>query len=547
MVGAVAGTVQLTPDVGAEEQIDLGDFAARVRELEADTTRWVWDDTSHWYPPLLASGVRIGRCVDLRLCHAILRHSTLTNGSLLATAEASSWDRPRPEPAKSDGALFALGDESEPEDAADPIEEWRLQQDAVAASADPGRIQRLLAAESAGALIAAEMRYAGIPWRAEVHDSILVELLGSRPTGGERPAKLQAQLDEVRRLLEVPDLNPDSPAELLKGLARGGVLASSTRSWELKKIKHPAIAPLLEYKKLSRLASANGWTWLETWVADGRFRPDYVVGGVVTGRWATSGGGALQLPRQIRPAAVADDGWKLVVADAAQLEPRILAAMAGDRAMVEAGAAGDLYAGIVASGAIDTREHAKVALLAAMYGATQGDGGRLMPQLARAYPRAIAMVEDAARAGERGEIVSTRLGRSSPPPGDTWRTLQQEAYGEEASATAADKARSYARSWGRFTRNFIVQGTAAEWALCWMASLRNRLTELSPGEWFTSGPHLVFFLHDEIVVHTPAEFAARVEVEVRAAAADAGRLLFGELPVDFPLAVTTVDNYGQAK
>jgi DNA polymerase-1 len=221
--------------------------------------------------------------------------------------------------------------------------------------------------------------------------------------------------------------------------------------------------------------------------------------------------------------------------------------MAGDRAMVEAGAAGDLYAGIVSSGAIDTREHAKVALLGAMYGATQGDGGRLMPQLARAYPRAIAMVEDAARAGERGEIVTTRLGRSSPPPGDTWRALQQEAYGEEASASAADRARSYARGWGRFTRNFIVQGTAAEWALCWMASLRNRLTALGGDAWFPDGPHLVFFLHDELVVHSPAELADRVEQEVRAAAQDAGRLLFGDLPVDFPLSVAIIDDYGQAK
>lgn len=547
MVGVAADGVRLTPDVGPVETVAMADFAGRVRELDADSVRWVWDDTSRWYPPLLEEGVRVGRCVDLRLCHAILRHSTLSSSTQLATAASSGWDRPPRQARESDGALFSLEDDRANEEDADPISEWRLQQDAIAASVDPGRIQRLLAAESAGALIAAEMRFAGMPWRADVHDRLLVELLGPRPAAGERPARLQEQLDEVRRLLEVPDLNPDSPVELLKGLAKGGVLASSTRSWELKKIKHPAIPPLLEYKKLSRLASANGWTWLETWVADGRFRPDYVVGGVVTGRWATSGGGALQLPRQIRPAAVADDGWKLVVADAAQLEPRILAAMAADRDMVAAGAAGDLYAGIVASGAIDTREHAKIALLAAMYGATQGDGGRLMPQLAKAYPRAIAMVEDAARAGERGEIVTTRLGRSSPPPGDTWRTLQEEAYGEEASASAADKARSYARSWGRFTRNFIVQGTAAEWALCWMASLRNRLSELTGADWFTTGPHLVFFLHDELVVHTPADVADRVEAEVRAAAADAGRLLFGELPVDFPLSVAIVDNYGQAK
>jgi DNA polymerase-1 len=549
VVGLVPGGIRLASEQGDSEVVTDQEFPARVAAIEAgeaETPRWVWDDTSTWYRRLLDAGVRVGRCVDLRLSHAILRNSVLTAGSELARAEPGPWDRPPRRHRESDGALFALNDEL-PETDGDPVEEWALQRDAVATATDAGRIQRLLAAESAGALIAAEMRFAGMPWRATVHEELLAELLGPRPKPGERPAKIGAVLDETRRLLEVPDLNPDSPGELLKGLARGGVLATSTRSWELKKIKHPAIAPLLEYKKLSRLASANGWNWVDTWVADGRFRPDYVVGGVVTGRWATSGGGALQLPKQIRVAAVADEGWKLVVADAAQLEPRILAAMAGDRDMVAAGAAGDLYAGIVASGAIDTREHAKVALLGAMYGATQGDGGRLMPQLALAYPKAISMVEDAARAGERGEIVSTRLGRSSPPPGATWRELQADAYGEEATPAAADRARSYARGWGRFTRNFIVQGTAAEWALCWMASLRNRLTEISGDQWFTDGPHLVFFLHDELVVHTPEALAERVADEIRAAAADAGRLLFGELPVDFPLTVAAVDNYGQAK
>jgi DNA polymerase I len=548
VVGRAGGEVRLTSEDGTPDVIAEADFPARVarHEAQADAPRWVWDDTTRWYPPLLEAGVRVARCVDLRLSHSILRNSVLTAESELARAPVGPWDRPPRQHREPDGALFALDDDgSEPD--GDPVVEWDLQRDAVAPSADAGRIQRLLAAESAGALIAAEMRFAGMPWRADVHEHILAELLGQRPKVGERPARVEALLETMRQLLDVPDLNPDSPAELLKGLARGGVLATSTRSWDLKKIKHPAIVPLLEYKKLARLASANGWNWVDTWVADGRFRPDYVVGGVVTGRWATSGGGALQLPKQIRAAAVADAGWKLVVADAAQLEPRILAAMAGDRDMVAAGAAGDLYAGIVASGAIDTREHAKVALLGAMYGATQGDGGRLMPQLARAYPKAITMVEDAARAGERGEIVSTRLGRSSPLPGATWRELQADAYGEEATPAAADRARSYARGWGRFTRNFIVQGTAAEWALCWMASLRNRLTAISGDEWFTKGPHLVFFLHDELVVHTPEALAGLVSEEIRAAAADAGRLLFGALPVDFPLTVATVDNYGQAK
>ncbi len=110
-----------------------------------------------------------------------------------------------------------------------------------------------------------------------------------------------------------------------------------------------------------------------------------------------------------------------------------------------------------------------------------------------------------------------------------------------------DRARSHARSWGRFTRNFVVQGTAAEWALCWMAGIRNRLTELSGGAPLAESPHLVFFLHDEVVVHTPAERAAAVADAIRDAAAEAGRLLFGATPVSFPLQVAVVDDYGSAK
>ena len=40
----------------------------------------------------------------------------------------------------------------------------------------------------------------------------------------------------------------------------------------------------------------------------------------------------------------------------------------------------------------------------------------MMPRLTRRYPRAIGLVEEAARAGERGEVVHTLLGRGSPRP-----------------------------------------------------------------------------------------------------------------------------------
>ncbi len=186
-------------------------------------------------------------------------------------------------------------------------------------------------------------------------------------------------------------------------------------------------------------------------------------------------------------------------------------------------------------------------MLGAMYGATTGESGRLMPRLTRAYPLAIALVEEAARAGERGEIVTTRLGRSSPRPGAGWRESQSDAYSATATDADTSRARGQARGWGRFTRNFVVQGSAAEWALCWMANLRRSLHALGGGAWITDAPHLVFFMHDEVVVHCPAELAGAVEEAVRKAAVDAGRLMFGAMPVTFPLTVAIVEDYSQAK
>ncbi|WP_250448562.1 bifunctional 3'-5' exonuclease/DNA polymerase, partial [Actinotalea sp. C106] len=290
--------------------------------------------------------------------------------------------------------------------ALDPLAELGLQLAAVAGSSAPGRLRLLLAAESTGALIAAEMRHDGMPWSTDVHDELLTRLLGVRPRHGGRPPRLEALAEEVRAALDQPTLNLDSQPDLLRGLRSAGLDVTSTRTHEIRALVHPAVGPLLKYKKLARLLSANGWTWMEAWVHDGRYRPDYVPGGVVTGRWATSGGGALQLPASIRAAVRADPGWTLVVADAAQLEPRVLAAMSGDRAMAAAGRQADLYQGVVDAGIVQTREQAKYAMLGAIYGATTGPSAVLMPQLARAYPRAVELVEAAARDGERGDVVS---------------------------------------------------------------------------------------------------------------------------------------------
>jgi DNA polymerase-1 len=536
---------RVCPDDGAPGEPEVlpdTEVVRYVADRERAPVRWVWDDTTRWYPALLAAGVRVERCTDLRLAHAILRRSPFVDQSLLTGDDGGRWDTLQPV-IPTAPALFPLAD---PADRLDPVAEHGRQQAALAASTERGRLGLLLAAESSGALVAAEMTHAGLPWRADVHERLLTELLGDRPSGGGRPAVLERLLAEIRAALGAPALNPDSPGELVRALQGAGLQVSDTRSWTLEQLDHRAIPPLLEYKKLSRLLQANGWSWLETWVRDGRFRSYFVPGGVVTGRWASNGGGALSVPIQVRRAAIADDGWRFVVADVAQLEPRVLAGMSGDTAMAQAARSADLYQGMVDSGAVPTRAEAKVGMLGAMYGGTRGESGRMMPRLTRRYPRAIGLVEQAARAGERGEVVHTLLGRGSPPPTGAWaeRPLELGEPAEEGgSREDRDRRR---RAWGRFTRNFVVQGTGAEWALCWLADLRNRLWRLGEGGAVAERPHLVFFLHDEVVVHTPEHLAEAVGREVRGAAAEAGRLLFGSFPVDFPLDVAVVRSWADA-
>jgi DNA polymerase-1 len=532
---AADGTVEVTR-VPAEE------LAGFVGAREAAPVRWIWDDTTRWYPALLAAGVRVERCTDLRLSHAILRRSPFVDQGLLVDADTPGWDALQPVTA-ADAALFPLED---PADRLDPVQAYDRQQAALAASAQRARLGLLLAAESSGALVAAEMTHAGLPWRADVHERLLTELLGPRPASGRRPEALERLLAVIREAFGAPGLNADSPAELLRALQAAGLRVDDTRSWTLQQLEHPGIPALLEYKKLSRLLQANGWNWLDTWVREGRFRSWFVPGGVVTGRWASNGGGALSVPTQVRPAATADDGWRFVVADVAQLEPRVLAAMSGDTAMAEAARSSDLYEGMVASGAVATRAEAKVGILGAMYGGTRVESGRMMPRLTRRYPRAIGLVEAAARAGERGEVVHTLLGRGSPVPTGAWAERSAELGEPPQEGGSREDQDRHRRAWGRFTRNFVVQGTGAEWALCWLADLRNRLWRLAGAGTVDERPHLVFFLHDEVVVHTPEHLAEEVAEEVRRAAAGAGRLLFGRFPVDFPLDVAVVRSWADA-
>uniref|UniRef100_UPI00076581EC bifunctional 3'-5' exonuclease/DNA polymerase n=1 Tax=Streptomyces scabiei TaxID=1930 RepID=UPI00076581EC len=415
------------------------DLAGAVRR-RADVGRWVWGSTSAVYPRLLAEGVRVERCYDVEDAETLLLGHEGRLGEPRSAAAALA--RLRHTPVPPDPPLRSADTGAQPSlfeprpvhvPLTDLVEVYADQQRRHDATAHPDRMRLLTAAESAGMLVAAEMNRAGLPWRPDVHREVLRELLGERYAGGGEPRRLAELAEEVSNAFG-RRVRPDLPADVVKAFARAGVRVKSTRRWEIESVDHPAVKPLLEYKKLYRIWVAHGWSWLQDWVRDGRFRPEFLAHGTVTGRWVTNGGGALQIPKVIRRACVADPGWRLVVADADQMEPRVLAAISRDPGLMDvAGRPGDLYQAVSDRAFSGDREQAKLAVLGAVYGQTSGDGLKNLAALRRRFPHAVRYVDDAARAGEEGRLVRTWLGRTCPPA-----VGASDAAAEEAGIPQAD-------------------------------------------------------------------------------------------------------------
>src|SRR5581483_332402 len=68
---------------------------------------------------------------------------------------------------------------------------------------------------------------------------------------------------------------------------------------------------------------------------------------------------------------------------------------------------------------------------------------------------------------------------------------------------ALEDARYPPMSWGRFARNAVVQGAAAELFKAWAATVRAGLPATGSGE-------IVLCLHDELLVHVPRDEADAV-------------------------------------
>jgi DNA polymerase-1 len=459
--------------------------------------RWVlWsNDTA---ATLVRADVRIATCWDVAGVHRLLfggwradparvwaQLQHLALGTIPTTApadlfgDAGRGDGDPDDPIRPDGHLrpewLGGGWCATPE---------RLRQWAVASTAR---------SESAAELLCVEMSVDGLPMDRAVAEGIIAGFVGRRPGTEEEAANQRARRDaEVLRHAPVGvEVDLRSPGQVKSLLSRIGVEVPDTRAWRLRTLRdtHPLIEALLVWRKAERVATTFGYAWLDEHLgADGRLRGVWTGSDGAAGRM-TASGGLHNMPAEMRGAVVAEPGHVFVRADLGQIEPRVLAAISRDEQLARATLEDDMYAPVAAQLGLD-RATAKVAMLGAMYGQTTGHGLQALRRLEAAYPVAMRYLEDAARSGQAGRDLRTYGGRL---------IILGPVNGAEVGTR---EVRGAAAARGRYGRNALVQGAAAELFKAWAATVRARGTRLAA--------RIVLCLHDELLVHVPIEHSDAV-------------------------------------
>ena len=116
----------------------------------------------------------------------------------------------------------------------------------------------------------------------------------------------------------------------------------STDASVLKKLDHPVVDALLEYREYEKLRGTYVDGYLPLVDADGRIRTRFNQMAATTGRLSSDRPNLQNIPirsesgRTIRRAFIAGEGAEFLVADYSQIELRVLAHMSGDPFLVEA-------------------------------------------------------------------------------------------------------------------------------------------------------------------------------------------------------------------
>ncbi|GAB5521041.1 MAG: DNA polymerase I [Rhodothermales bacterium] len=248
----------------------------------------------------------------------------------------------------------------------------------------------------------------------------------------------------------------------------------------------------------------------------GRIHTDFNQTVTATGRLSSSSPNLQNIPvrteqgREIRRAFVAEPGFKLLAADYAQIELRILAHLSGDKGLIEAFEQGlDIHTATAAR-VFDVpleevtriqRSQVKQVNYGIPYGVsafglarrmhiTVGEAQPLIEQYNRSYPRVVEYLNELIEKAREKGYAETLRGRRRYLPQITSRDFRDRSFAERVAV------------------NMPIQGTQADMIKVAMVSIHRRLKEEQ------LNTRMILQVHDELVFEVPdgsGEYASEID------------------------------------
>jgi DNA polymerase-1 len=344
--------------------------------------------------------------------------------------------------------------------------------------------------------------------------------------------RLVDELELAAPVRDQPELygsgwNWNSPKDVAEALRAVGHAVEGTGDDTLAAIDHPLAALLRDYRSAKKLASTYGPTWGQGACAGGRLYASWHQVGANSGRMACSSPNLQNPPRdaRYRKCISARPGRVLVKADYSQIELRIAAKVANERAMIAAYARGEDLHTLTARrlvGRDDVTKADRQLAKAGNFGLIYGMGAANF----RVYARSnygVELTQAQAQQCRKAFFDAypdlrkwhAKVGRTQDTPIET-RTL------------AGRRCRNVAR----FTEklNLPVQGTGADGLKAALGLLWDRRAECP-------GALPVLVVHDEFVMECDAGQADAVSTWLKQAMLDGMAPLVAPVPVEVEVTV----------
>jgi DNA polymerase I-like protein with 3'-5' exonuclease and polymerase domains len=323
-------------------------------------------------------------------------------------------------------------------------------------------------------------------------------------------------------------------AEALEALRGKDELVGAMLTYaDLNKLHSTYVVPYLGGDVVKTTNGKSKVEVRESMLVNGRLHADFIQWGAETGRFSSRNPNLQNVPsphtvhgKAIRNLFIAPEGYKLVVADYSQIEPRVIAAMSQDPIMMENYLnGGDIYTTVGDTMGVD-RKAGKVLVLAMAYGVgpdkissqigcTLQEAKKLLNDFADKFPSISRYKTTVVSVARKKGYVTTIMNRRRYLPDIESRVPKFRASSE------------------RQAFNTRIQGTAADII---------KLAMIRAHDYLPEEAKLILTVHDELVTLTPDHLVEKTREAIREAM-EGIKLL----PIPLVADIKVVQKWGDAK